>query len=66
MQPVSVTGMECSAFFAVAQFRNVTFGQILYGGDDLSSNEWNGRKWVDGKDIRESIFKLAVECCMEL
>lgn len=58
--------MECSAFFAVSQFRGVTFGQILYGGDDLSGNEWDGRKWVDRKDIRESIFKLAVECCMEL
>ena len=58
--------MECSAFFAVAQFRNVIFGQILYGGDDLSGNEWNGRKWVDRNEIRESIFKLAVECCMEL
>ena len=58
--------MECSAFFAVAQFRNVTLGQILYGGDDLSGNEWDERNWVDRKDIRESIFKLAVECCLEL
>ena len=58
--------MECSAFFAVSQFRKVTFGQILYGGDDLSGNEWDGRKWADRKDIRESIFKLAVECCLEL
>src|SRR5690606_5019464 len=45
--------MECSAFFAVSQFRKVTFGQILYGGDDLSGNEWDGRKWADRKDIRE-------------
>ncbi|NJD04813.1 MAG: uridine phosphorylase [Ruminiclostridium sp.] len=58
--------MECSTFFAVSQFRGVTFGQILYGGDDLSGNEWDGRKWVDRKDIRESIFKLAAECCLEL
>lgn len=58
--------MECSAFFAVAQFRNVTFGQILYGGDDLSGNDWDDREWVDRKDIRENIFKLAVECCLEL
>ena len=28
--------MEAAAFFAVAQFRGVQFGQILYGGDDLS------------------------------
>ncbi len=28
--------MEAAAFFAVAKFRNVKLGQILYGGDDLS------------------------------
>lgn len=58
--------MECSALSAVSQFRGVIFGQILYGGDDLSGNEWDGRKWIDRKDIRESIFRLAVKCCMEL
>lgn len=58
--------MECAAFFAVSQFRGISFGQILYGGDDLSGNEWDGRQWADRKDIRESIFKLAVECCKEL
>lgn len=58
--------MECSAFFAVARFRGVSFGQILYGGDDLSGNDWDGRRWADRRDIRESIFKLAVECCREL
>lgn len=58
--------MECSAFFAVAQFRKVILGQILYGGDDLSGNEWDARKWQTRKDIREGIFNLSVECCKEL
>lgn len=58
--------MECSAFFAVSKFRGVTFGQILYGGDDLSGNEWDGRAWNSRREIRESIFRLAAECCMEL
>src|SRR5260370_16655149 len=31
--------MEAAAFFAVAQFRRVQFGQILYGGDALSA-QW--------------------------
>ena len=34
--------MEAAAFFAVAQFRGVVFGQILYGGDDVSGlGEWD-------------------------
>lgn len=28
--------MEASALFAVGEFRKVHFGQILYGGDDVS------------------------------
>jgi len=27
--------MEAAAFFAVARFRGVTLGQVLYGGDDV-------------------------------
>ena len=37
--------METAAFCAVAQFRGVTFGQILYGGDDLTGENWDGRSW---------------------
>lgn len=58
--------MECSAFCAVAEFRNVIFGQILYGGDDVSCDEWDSRCWTDRTDIREAIFRLAVEACISL
>lgn len=58
--------MECAAFCAVAQFRNVTFGQILYSGDDLSCEEWDHRSWADQTDVRESVFELAVESCLKL
>jgi uridine phosphorylase len=57
--------MECSAFCAVAEFRNVIFGQILYGGDDVSCDEWDSRCWVDRVDVREAIFRFAVEACLE-
>ena len=30
--------MEAAAFFAVAAFRGVSFGQLLYAGDDLSGD----------------------------
>ena len=35
--------MEAAAFFAVAAFRGVTFGQLLYAGDDLSGDAWDQR-----------------------
>lgn len=58
--------MEASAFFAVSQFRKVTFAQLLYGGDDVSCEEWNSRKDISRKEIRENIFWYAVEACLEL
>lgn len=58
--------MECSAFFAVAEFRKLPFGQILYGGDDVSSEEWSYRGEVDRNKIRERLFWLAVESCLVL
>jgi len=58
--------MEAAAFFAVAQFRGVTFAQILYGGDDVSGEVWDNRRWVDRPSIRERLFWLAVEACLSL
>jgi len=58
--------MEASAFFAVAQFRGVTFAQILYGGDDISGDEWDHRDWHRQLSSREKLFWLAVEACASL
>jgi uridine phosphorylase len=58
--------MEAAAFFAVAQFRRVTFGQILYGGDDLTGDEWDDRDWQLQTSTREKLFWLAAEACLEL
>ncbi len=58
--------MEAAAFFAVAQFRGVTFGQILYGGDDLSGAVWDHRDWHLRKSTRETLFWLAAEACLRL
>lgn len=58
--------MEAAAFFAVAQFRAVPFGQILYGGDDVSGGEWDNRAWQSRADVRENLFWLAAEACLKL
>ena len=58
--------MEAAALFAVAKFRGVVLGQILYGGDDVGGTEWNSRKWTKKVELREKIFWLAAEACLEL
>lgn len=58
--------MECSALIAVAQFRHVTFGQALYGGDDLSGAEWDHRNWQSRSEIRENLFWLCADACLTL
>jgi uridine phosphorylase len=58
--------MEAAAFFAVAQFRGVPFGQVLYGGDDLSNETWDSRNWNSHTSVREKLFWLAAEACLSL
>ncbi len=58
--------MEAASLMAVAQFRHVVLGQILYGGDDLSGEVWNDRGWTSRKDVRENLFWLAADACLRL
>ncbi|HKQ73476.1 MAG TPA: nucleoside phosphorylase [Blastocatellia bacterium] len=58
--------MEAAAFFAVAQFRDVVFAQLLYGGDDVSGQDWDSRHWEKQSSVREKLFWLAAEACLEL
>jgi len=58
--------METSAFFAVAEFLNVEFGQILYAGDNLDGEQWDSRNFTDRADIREYVLQLALGACLAL
>ena len=58
--------MEAAAFFAVAKFRRVPFAQMLYGGDDVSSEKWDSRGWTKRTSVREKLFWLAAEACLML
>jgi uridine phosphorylase len=58
--------MESAGMMAVAQFRGVPFGQVLYGGDDLSGAKWDNRNWQSRKDVRENLFWLSAEACLTL
>jgi len=58
--------MEAASLFAVAKFRNVTLGQILYAGDDVSGDEWDTRRWQSREKVRQKLFWLAADACLKL
>jgi uridine phosphorylase len=58
--------MEAAAFFAVAAFRGVTFGQLLYAGDDLSGEAWDDRGWDRHATGRELLLRIAAESVLRL
>ena len=37
------------------------FAQLLYGGDDVSGQDWDSRHWEKQSSVREKLFWLAVE-----
>ncbi len=57
--------MEAAALFAVARFRQVKLGYILYAGDDVSGETWDPRDWTRSTSLREQLFWLAVEAVLE-
>jgi uridine phosphorylase len=55
--------MEAAALFAVAEFRHVALGQILYGGDDVSGLAWDRRERFDRSLLREALIRIAGTAC---
>ena len=58
--------MEASAFIAVARHRGVAFAQVLYAGDSLAGPEWDHRDWTTATTVRERIFWIAADACLQL
>jgi uridine phosphorylase len=58
----NVVEMECATLAAVAQFRNIKFGQLLYSGDILCDlSLYDERDWTNNLTAREKLFYLALE-----
>lgn len=57
--------METAAFFAVAQFRQVPLGVVLYGGDDVSGTAHDSRRWNKGGN-RTQLVDLCLETVLLL
>jgi len=57
-----IVEMEQAGCIAVARFRGFAYGALIYGGDDLTGREWDGRKWRSREGVRYDL----VELCSEL
>ena len=50
--------MEQAGCIAVAQFRGFDYGALIYGGDDVSQEEWSARDWRSRNGIRYDLVML--------
>ena len=53
-----IVEMEQAGCIAVAQFRHFSYGALIYGGDDLSGEEWSDRLWRSRDGIRYDLVQL--------
>ena len=56
-----VVEMEAAALFAVAKFREVILGQVVYGGDLVVPEGWDQRDWFKRGDERRLLFDLSIK-----
>jgi uridine phosphorylase len=61
-----VVDMEAASMMAVAEYRGVVLNQIMYGGDDLTKENWDSRNWQNKKDMREFLFWLCADILIRM
>ena len=62
-----VVEMECAAIAAVAQFRDIKFGQLLYSGDILTDyKNYDERGWTKNITAREKLFYMSLESLIKI
>jgi uridine phosphorylase len=58
--------MEAASLLAVAAFRGVPLGYLLYAGDSLAGEQWDERGWDIQYELRERVFQLAMAGCLAI
>ncbi len=53
-----IVEMEQAGCIAVSQFRGFEYGALIYGGDDVSQEEWSNRDWRSREGIRYDLVML--------
>ena len=61
-----IVEMEQAGCIAIAQYRHFDYGAIIYGGDDVSQEEWDTRSWDKRKGIRYNLVMLCKELVGEI
>ena len=61
-----IVEMEQAGCIAVARFRNFAYGALIYGGDDLTGEDWDGRSWRSRKGVRYDLVQLCADLVREL
>ena len=56
-----IVEMEQAGCIAVSQYRGFDYGALIYGGDDVSQEEWNNRGWRSREGIRYDLVMLCKE-----
>ena len=53
-----IVEMEQAGCIAVARFRHFSYGALIYGGDDLSGENWSNRGWQSREGVRYDLVQL--------
>ncbi len=53
-----IVEMEQAGCIAVARFRGFKYGALIYGGDDVSREEWDERGWRSREGLRYDLTEL--------
>lgn len=61
-----IVEMEQAGCIAIAQYRNFDYGAIIYGGDDVSQDEWDTRSWNKRQGIRYNLVMLCIDLLKEI
>ena len=58
--------MEQAGCIAVARFRNFAYGALIYGGDDLTGEDWDNRSWRSREGVRYDLVRLCSDLVSEI
>ena len=61
-----IVEMEQAGNLAVAQVRGLRYAALIYGGDDVSGENWDERNWRSRDGIRWDLVQLCKELVLEL
>jgi len=61
-----VVDAEAVALLAVAEFRGISLGQLLFAGDDVSGGIHSDRGWIQAHEVHQDVFQLAAQSALRV